>query len=131
MRSIVIAISVAFVCVGTQVPASAATFTTDDLGVFITMTGEIALGDADRLAAIFVAVKPFANVYIYPNTLRLNSPGGDVSEAIRIADLVKTLGISVVTVADGQGACASSCFLIYAAALDRAACGIDTLRVCE
>ena len=129
MRSLATAISVALVWLCAQVPASAATFTTDELGTSITMAGEITLGDAERLAAIFVTVKPILSYYPYPNLLYLNSPGGDVSEAIRIADLVKTLGISVATVSEGKGACASSCFLIYAAALERSASGIDTLRV--
>lgn len=128
MRTIAIAISVALACVGTQTAASAATFTTDELGTSITMTGEITPGDAERLASIFVAIKPIANYYPYPNSLYLNSHGGDVAEAIRIAELVKTLGISVATVPDGKGACVSSCFLIYAAALERVASGIDTLR---
>lgn len=128
MKSIVTAISIMFACVGAQVPAAAATFTTDELGTSITMAGEISPGDAERLAAIFLAVKPVATHYPYANALYLNSPGGDVSEAIRIADLVKILGISVATVADGKGACASSCFLIYAAALERTASGFDTLK---
>lgn len=127
MRSIATAISLACACVGASIQASAATFTTDEFGIS-TMTGEITAGDAERLAAIFVAIKPTANYYPYPNLLYLNSPGGDVSEAIRIADLVKMLGISVATVPNGKGACASSCFLIYAAALERSASGIDTLR---
>ena len=114
-------------CFGATVPSAAATFTTDELGIIITMTGEIAPGDAERLADIFIAVKPIANYYPYANSLYLNSPGGDVAEAIRVADLVKTLGLSVAPVPDGKGACASSCFLIYAAALKRTAGGIDTI----
>lgn len=129
MRSLALAISVVIACISVPMQASAAIFTTDELGVSITMNGEIKSGDAERLASIFFAVKPLlASYYIYPNSLYLNSPGGDVSEAIRIAELVKMLGISVATIGDGKGACASSCFLIYAAALERTASGIDTLR---
>lgn len=121
------AITFALALVGAQASAAAATFSTDDLGISITMTGEITPGDAERLASIFMAVKPIANYYPYPNSLYINSPGGDVSEAIRIAELVKTLGISVATVPDGRGVCASSCFLIYVAAIKRNATGIDIL----
>jgi hypothetical protein len=106
----------------------AATFTTDELGISITMTGEITPGDAERLANIFVSVKPIANYYPYPNSLYLSSPGGEVAEAIRIADLVNTLGITVAPIPDGKGACASSCFLIYVAGLERTAGGIDTMK---
>lgn len=129
MRSIATAILMAFACLGLQAPASAATFTTDDLGLTITMTGEITAGDAERLAGMFTAVRHiYAGYYPYANSLHLDSPGGDVSEAIRIADLVKVLGLSVATAPDAKGACASSCFLIYTAALERSASGIDTLR---
>lgn len=114
---------------GTFLKVSAATFATDDLGVSITMRGEITPGDAERLASLFLAVKPiYANYYQFPNSLYLDSPGGDVAEAMRIADLVRVLALSIATVPDGRGVCASSCFLIYAAALVRSATGIDTLR---
>lgn len=128
MRKITLAALVSLAGIGVHAPSVAATFMADDLGVTITMTGEITSGDAERLASIFVSVKPIGTYYFYPNSLWINSPGGDVAEAIRIADLVKTVGLSVATVTDGKGFCASSCFLIYAAASDRSASGIDTLR---
>jgi len=124
-----VAVVLATFFMGVQFKAVAATFVTDDLGVSITMSGEIKSGDADRFASIFVAVKPiYANYFPFPNSLYLDSPGGDVAEAIRIAELVKVLALSVATMPDGKGVCASSCFLIYAAALERSAAGIDTLK---
>lgn len=133
MRTIATLVSIVFVFFSAQFKASAATFIVDDR-ILITMTGEIIAGDAERLATIFTSVKPYmASYYLYPSLLYLNSPGGDVSEAIRIAELIKTLGITVTTVPNGKvpngkGVCASSCFLIYVAALQRSASGIDTLR---
>lgn len=116
------AITLAFLITIPQV--NAAKFFVDDLNVSITLSGEIAIGDAERLASIFMS-----NPNYIPNSLILNSPGGDVKEAIRIADLVKTLGIGVYTKPHADGACASSCFLIYAGALERRASGVDTIRV--
>lgn len=110
--------------------APAASLSLDPMKISITLTGEIIPGDAERITRVFTAVKPtIPGLYLYPTTIYLNSPGGDVAEAIRIADLVKTLRLSVVTAPDGNGACASSCFLIYIGALDRRASGIDTLRI--
>ena len=115
MRTITTAALLAIVFIGAHVQSLAATFTTDELGISITMTGEITPGDAERLANLFV-YRPF-----YHGS-RCHA------EAIRIADLVKTLGITVAPIPDGKGACASSCFLIYEAGLERTAGGIDTLR---
>ena len=105
----------------------AAALSSADSGLAITMTGEITHGDAERIAAIFLVVKQ-NKMGFYPYSIYLNSPGGDVAEAIRIADLVKALGLTVATIPDGRGACASSCFLIYVAALERRATGFDTLK---
>lgn len=124
-----VALVLTVIFTGAQFKVFAATFATDDLGLSITMSGEIRSGDAERLVSIFLAVKPiYANLYLYPSSLNLDSPGGDVAEAIRIADLVKVLSLSVATVPDGKGVCASSCFLIYVAALERSATGVDTLK---
>ena len=116
-------------CIGAHLTTAAASFTIENGGTIITMTGEIEPGDAERLVSIFLAVKPIGKYYFpYPKAISLNSPGGDVAEAIRIAELVKTLGLSVFTIPDGKGFCASSCFLIYVAALERSASGIDTIK---
>jgi hypothetical protein len=66
--------------------------------------GEILPGDTQRVARFFIK---------YPDVkfLVLDSRGGDVIEAIRIGELVRTLRISA-EVAD-RGLCASSCFFIW------------------
>jgi hypothetical protein len=108
--------------------AHAATFTKDDFGA-ITMRGPISSGDAERLAAVFIEVKPILpNSYLLPGLLYLNSPGGDVSEAMRLSALIKALGLTVAVVPDGLGSCASSCFLLYVSGIERSATGMDTIR---
>ena len=80
------------------------------------LSGEIRKGDADKLANAFIQAHP------YPIELTLNSPGGDVEEALRIASLVKAIRLPQVEVESG-GICASACFFIYLAADARNAAG--------
>lgn len=67
------------------------------------LTGEIRPGDAEHFASVVAKEKYIFNFHI-------NSLGGDVSEAIRIANLVKEMHL-VVYVSDG-GYCVSACFFI-------------------
>jgi hypothetical protein len=122
-------------CLGTS-RSQAAELSSDDLGVSITLRGQIRPGDAERLAARFLAITPLqisaSNTYYeFPNSLYLSSPGGDVAEAIRIAALVKALALSVAVIPNGTGVCASSCFVIYVAAIERSASGIDDIKASE
>lgn len=71
------------------------------------LSGEIQKGDAEKLAKAFMQAHPFAG------KLTLDSPGGDVEEALRIVSLVKPLHL-VIEVAGG-GTCASACFFIFLA----------------
>lgn len=112
-----------------SVRASAADFSVDSLGVSVRIKGDLVSGDAERLASVYLGVKPIAGFYFYPRAIYLDSAGGDVLEAIKMADLIKSLGVSVATPLDAEGVCASSCFLLYVAAIERAASGIDTLRL--
>jgi hypothetical protein len=48
-------------------------------------------------------------------TVRLDSPGGDVSAALQIHDRLKQRGLTVVTRVDDEARCMSSCTLIFAA----------------
>lgn len=116
-------------CIGAHLTTVAASFAIEKLGTTITLTGEIEPGDAERLASIFLAVKPIGKHYFpYPRAIILNSKGGDVAEAIRIGELVKALGVRVYIIPDGEGFCASSCFIIYVAAIERSASGVDTIK---
>lgn len=83
----------------------------------LNIVGEIRSGDAERIAQLSVdqVIKKKRRIgYVY-----LNSPGGDVAEAIQIADLVAGMRPDVI-VSKG-GICASSCFLIFLAGHERIA----------
>lgn len=86
--------------------------------------GEIVPGDYDLLIeAITKDTQRFYN----SSGLILSSPGGDVSEALKIANFVKHT-YRPVWVGEWAGPCVSACFFIYAAASERQA-GTGTIGV--
>jgi len=90
----------------THVPnARSAEFNSIEDSGYIELKGEIKEGDAERLAK---AMADHATT-----GLHLNSRGGDVNEAIRIATLVREARSEVQV--SNRGICASSCFLIWTA----------------
>jgi hypothetical protein len=93
--------------------ASAATlkpFAMKDGRIVISISGEIAEGDTDSFKA---AVKIANDAGKLVTSIRLNSPGGDLLEGVKLADAVRFAKISTNV---GKGTtCASACFLIFAA----------------
>jgi hypothetical protein len=85
----------------------------------LVMSGEIIPGDYQRLLSKIAGDQ---NRFLAQNTLILASDGGDVTEAIKIATLVRSL-FAVVIVGPLTGRCVSACFFIYAAAAQREADG--------
>ena len=81
----------------------------------LSLRGEIVDGDFDQLAEELIAVRSRQGLPL----LALDSPGGNIIEADNMGSLIRRLGLSVV-VSDGEE-CASACFLLFAAALHRAA----------
>ncbi len=77
--------------------------------------GEIVVGDFDRLVAVLDAVGSRSGLA----SLDVDSPGGNILEADRLATLIRRLGLAV-SVADSEE-CASACFLLFAASRHRAA----------
>jgi hypothetical protein len=93
--------------------ASAATFksvATKDGKTIILLSGEIIEGDADTLKA---AIKTANDAGKLVSGVRLNSPGGNILEALKLADTVRFAKIA--TNVAGNATCASACFLVYAA----------------
>jgi hypothetical protein len=85
-------------------------FNLKDESVEISISGDIAPGDADLLKARIKAAND-AGKQVTP--LRLNSAGGNLLEAVRLAAAVRSAKMSTNV---GQSAtCASACFLIFAA----------------
>lgn len=97
-----------------------------DVGCWIDMHGQIVEGDANKLLAI-VSVKPkTTDIYRW---LVLDSPGGDVREALKLARVVRdamlsTQNYSAAPSANNWGkniyVCASSCVIVAMAGVERA-----------
>jgi hypothetical protein len=94
-------------------PAAAATLkpaATKDGRIVISLSGEITEGDAE---AFKTAVKVANDAGKLVTSIRLNSPGGNLLEGVKLAEAVKFAKIATNV---GQGAtCASACFLVFAA----------------
>jgi len=81
----------------------------------LVISGEIIPGDHDRLLS---KILENPDRFLAENKIILASDGGDVAEALKIAELVKSL-YTQVSVGPLTGRCASACFFIYAAANHR------------
>ena len=81
----------------------------------LVLRGEIKPGDYDRLFEYVTK----NNVDLNAIMITLASPGGDVSEALKLGQLFKSI-FARVAVGPATGRCASACFILYASAVYRA-----------
>lgn len=86
----------------------ALTPTIEDTG--LVLTGEIQRGDYERLLALY---KANPQKFVSNQTVKLNSSGGNVREAIMIAKFLRNT--SRVTMVDGNAHCVSACFFLLVA----------------
>ncbi|MBI4291292.1 MAG: hypothetical protein HY661_07435 [Betaproteobacteria bacterium] len=80
----------------------------------VIIRGEIKKGDYERLKSF---IRPDPQRFLEKG-IALASSGGDIMEAIRIGNLIRST-YQLVFVNPAVGRCASACFLIYVAAVDR------------
>ena len=80
----------------------------------VSIRGEIRRGDFDRFKE-FLLVKN--NLKAYTNFVWLNSPGGDVAEAMKFAALFDRSSASVIV--GPYSKCYSACFAMYAGGVNR------------
>ena len=105
--------SAAIIFFAVPIAAPAATFksvATKDGGTIVLMSGEIIEGDTETLKA---AIKTANDAGKLVSGVRLNSPGGNLLEGLKLADAVRFA--KVATNVAGSATCASACFLVYAA----------------
>jgi hypothetical protein len=81
----------------------------------ILMSGDIEPGDAERLVE-FIRKDP--QRFLRQTHITIASPGGDVVEALRLAELIRYTYLPV-RVDEEKGPCVSACFFIYVSAVDR------------
>lgn len=78
--------------------------------VIVSLDGEIAEGDAERLSTIIKSANAGGHLVA---SLRLNSPGGLITEGVKLGSIVRYGKIA--TVVPNGDKCASACFIIFAA----------------
>jgi hypothetical protein len=89
----------------------------------ITVEGALAPGDYQKLVALALSSRG-------AHTVWLASPGGNLSEALRMGRFIRSLGFTVTAPSSSDGplvalknrannTCSSSCFLLYAAGVSR------------
>lgn len=100
----------AVVSLGAAQGAEFKNFTTKEHRVLISMAGEIVEGDGDRFAE---AIKKANSGGNYVANIRLNSPGGNLGEGVKLAKAIQYAKIA--TNVGKNGVCASACFLMFAA----------------
>ena len=93
------------------------------------MVGTIGAGDAESLVALVLTLASKGGVEQVPRLLVVDSGGGSVLEAARIASVVELLRLSTFVRGDefvrggSPGVCASACFLVWLAGNSRFAAG--------
>jgi hypothetical protein len=104
-----LALATIFHLVASAHAASLSTVTLKDGKVTVHLSGEILLGDADELTKIIKLANDGGRIV---SGIRLNSPGGNISEAAKLAEIIRYGKIGTVVAAGAT--CASACFVIFA-----------------
>ncbi|MEJ0096312.1 MAG: ATP-dependent Clp protease proteolytic subunit [Methylocella sp.] len=100
-----------------SVPAAAATLTSyvsKEGKVIVILNGEIASGDADQLTQLTKSANDSGKIV---SGIRLNSPGGNLLEGVKLSELIRFAKIA--TVVPNGSTCASACFVAFAAGADK------------
>jgi hypothetical protein len=84
----------------------------------LVMNGPIESGDVEKM---MLAAKKDLTIA----SLAINSPGGSVAEAVRLAEIIKTLHWQVTV--ESEGVCASACFLMFYAGVGRSASAAEDI----
>ena len=94
-----------------------------DGGPGLLLQGEIVRGDTDRIVPMLL------RLYEQGKTPRLvvDSPGGNIMDADKLALLIRKVGIPVTVMAGRM--CASACFLLFAASPERSASPLALIGV--
>ena len=86
------------------------------------ISGPIEKGDYAKLARYVIDAKHIERINIFLNRITLDSPGGDVDEALKIARLIE-MSYALIFV-EKNAVCSSACFLLWSAGVTRLNQGI-------
>jgi hypothetical protein len=107
-------------CLGTAVAATAApaadlsSVAIRDDATIVLLQGDIEPGDADAVEALIKMINDDGRLV---SAIRLNSPGGSLAEAIRLAELTRRAKVPTVVAAGSR--CASACFIVFASGVEK------------
>ena len=99
----------------------------DSSSDIIEIRGEIVSGDANRLKKAIAQAAPNIRLdSLYDLTISINSPGGDVKEAVSMGNIVRQSLVSVSV--EGGGVCASACFFVWLAGVPHFAASSEQMK---
>ncbi|TAI65086.1 hypothetical protein [Bradyrhizobium sp. Leo170] len=85
----------------------------DDVTI-IALSGDVAGGDTEAAEALIKTAND-SNRLI--SAVRLDSPGGSLSEAVQLANLIRRAKLPTIVAAGSR--CASACFIVFAAGIEK------------
>jgi hypothetical protein len=80
----------------------------------VALNGDIANGNAGAVEALIKAANDGGRLI---SAIRLDSPGGSLTEAIQLADLIRRAKLPTIVAAGSH--CASACFIVFAAGIEK------------
>ncbi|KWV57805.1 hypothetical protein AS156_36970 [Bradyrhizobium macuxiense] len=94
--------------------AELSSVTSKDDATIIELSGDVAEGDTEAMEALLRTANENGRLV---SAVRLDSPGGSLVEAVKFADLIRRAKLP--TVVAGGAHCASACFIIFAAGIEK------------
>lgn len=114
MKTTVVGLALAVAFSGQAMAANVEHFTSKEGREVISLSGEIVAGDANQVTNVIKEANAAGRLV---SGLRLNSPGGSLDEGAKLADVVRYAKIATV-VMNGTS-CASACFIVFAAGVEK------------
>lgn len=110
MKCILVAIFMAFAVPQLTSAAEISSTISKQGNAILILNGEIVPGDADQVTRLIKSANDTKRVV---TGIRLNSPGGNLLEGAKLADIIRYGKIA--TVVTNHSTCASACFVVFAA----------------
>jgi hypothetical protein len=108
------AVLITFAVVTAAASADVQSYSSKDGDEITTLVGTIDVGDAQVLQAIIKTANDHGRRV---TAIRLNSPGGILVEGTKLAEVIRSGKIATVVPAGSE--CASACFLVFAAGVEK------------
>ncbi len=104
----------AVVVSATATAADLSSVTLKDDSLVVVLSGDIADGDADAAEALIKSANDRGRLV---EAVRLDSLGGSLAEAVKLTELIRRAKLPTIVAAGSR--CASACFIVFAAGIDK------------